>query len=304
MRTTFLLLLAVSALAVSVALIVPRSALESKTPPSLAERLNAGRPWPPRPGVRYPDLILTGPDGACAPMSAFEGRVLVVEPADGGLIVTRYGGRIPVRVEAAGPTPGAVHVIDRAFVLRAAYPTRGPDVDDAVARLLEAPARLTVAEAYAAIPHRRIPFDPGAARMPVGEAVFLARLFALTDQAVAARVQALRDGRRDAAALDLHAVRARRITAELEGLEPPAGLGEVRDLVRDAIRAQGRYFAEWRRAGATFPHRPGARIREHVAVRDSSRMLRRAYGRLVDRYGNGTPNRNAFFDHLCALDFL
>ena len=50
--------------------------------------------------------------------------------------------------------------------------------------------------------------------------------------------------------------------------------------------------------------RPSGKMRSHPAVRSSSRRLHRAYQIITGLYGKKAPNRLAFFDHLCALDFI
>src|SRR5438132_13658187 len=51
---------------------------------------------------------------------------------------------------------------------------------------------LTPDEAYAAIPHRRIAFDPAASTLSKPQAEALKRLFALSDQGVVLRVEGMR----------------------------------------------------------------------------------------------------------------
>jgi len=140
--------------------------------------------------------------------------------------------------------------------------------------LVRSAAAMSVEEAYASIPHRRTVFDRQAATMSAGEADALARLFALVDRAIVARVtKAGHD----------------RVLADLRALEPPARLGRVRSLVTDAVVAERAYLADG----------------DQAAVNTASARLHEAYAELMRLYpGEGPHNRDAFYDYLCALDFL
>ena len=45
--------------------------------------------------------------------------------------------------------------------------------------------------------------------------------------------------------------------------------------------------------------------RDDIAVKDISRKLQRAYALLAQQFpGETLHNKSAFYDHLCALDFI
>ena len=135
-------------------------------------------------------------------------------------------------------------------------------------------AAMSVDEAYASIPHRRTVFDRRAATMSGEEADGLVRLFALVDRAIVARVT--RAGHD-------------RAVADLRGLELPARLRRVQSLVTDAVVAEQAYLAD---GGEAAIHTASARLHE-------------AYAELMRLFpGEAAHNRDAFFDYLCALDFL
>jgi len=136
-----------------------------------------------------------------------------------------------------------------------------------------AAAAMSVDEAYASIPHRRTVFDRRAALMPADEADGLVRLFALVDRAIVARVT--KTGYEP-------------LLAELRALALPARLQPVQRLVGEAVVAERAYLDG-----------------EASAVHTASARLHEAYGQLVRLYPEeGAQNRDAFFDYLCALDFL
>ena len=132
---------------------------------------------------------------------------------------------------------------------------------------------MSVDEAYASIPHRRTVFDRHAALMPADEADGLVRLFALVDRAIVARVT--KTGYEP-------------LLAELRALALPPRLQPVQRLVVEAVVAERAYLDG-----------------EASAVHMASTRLHEAYGQLMRLYPEeGAQNRDAFFDYLCALDFL
>ena len=136
-----------------------------------------------------------------------------------------------------------------------------------------AAAAMSVEEAYSSIPHRRTVFDRRAALMPADEADGLVRLFALVDRAIVARVT--KTGYEP-------------LLAELRALALPARLQPVQRLVGEAVVAERAYLDG-----------------EASAVHTASARLHEAYGQLMRLYPEeGAQNRDAFFDYLCALDFL
>lgn len=87
----------------------------------------------------------------------------------------------------------------------------------------------------------------------------------------------------------------------------PEGLKAMHRSVLDALIDQGAYFEEWQRAVSKrepFKHALGASP-QHPRVISSSQKLHEAYGRLMQVYPQEAERaKQAFFDHLCALDFI
>jgi len=139
--------------------------------------------------------------------------------------------------------------------------------------LARSAAAMSIEDAYAAIPHRRTVFDRGTATMGRDEAAALEQLFGLVDRAIVAKMT--RSGH-DAVLRDLRA------------LDLPARLRRVQSLVIDAVVAERAYLDG-----------------EQAAVHRASALLHQAYAELMQLYpGEATHNRDAFYDYLCALDFL
>ena len=158
---------------------------------------------------------------------------------------------------------------------------------------------MEVASAYSAIPHQRTTFRDYEAVMPPGEAVYLAALFQLTDLAVAERVS-LQNSLWQGRGVDVDAGNHAKILARIRGLDTPAGLLPVESLIHQAIDEQRAYLSRWAEEGDRRFFKPSADL-----VQRSHGKLISAYRLLIQRYGEEPAhNRQSFFDHLCALDFI
>lgn len=158
---------------------------------------------------------------------------------------------------------------------------------------------MSVDEAYARIPHQRTPFSAVTSGATRSQAESLARLFDLSDQAMVLRVRALAAlHARDAALLrDI----LRGYPAAIDGLQQEAASPEVR-------RAQALVLVAVRQHRAFFEAKLASGLRDAAFTPDvhqASSRLREAYSLLMATFPRETArNRQAFFDHLCALDFL
>ena len=160
---------------------------------------------------------------------------------------------------------------------------------------------LTVDEAYQAIPHRRAPYDAQRSTLNATEREFLAKLFSLSDEALVERITmltALREGNR--AQLERYEEHITRILTTLRALPEPASAHGLAATLGQAIEHQ-RAFFHAAFAAAT----KDVQIASDPHVLTASNELRRLYTDLMTRYNGEHPqNRDAFYQHLCALDFL
>ncbi len=160
---------------------------------------------------------------------------------------------------------------------------------------------LTVDEAYQAIPHKRAPYDVQRSTLSATEGEFLAKLFALSDEALVERVTtlaALREGNR--AQLERYEERIARILTTLRAMPEPASAHGLAATLGQAIEMQRTFFR-----GAFSAATKDIQLASDTHVRTASNELRRLYTDLMTRYSGEHPhNRDAFFQHLCALDFL
>lgn len=162
---------------------------------------------------------------------------------------------------------------------------------------------LTPDEAYAAIPHRRIAFDALASSLPKAQSQSLERLFAVTDQGVVLRVESMR-AHRSANASQIKRLLAEydRLMASLAALEVSAEVKPARELVLQALADQRRFLASKPGGSLSFARTD---LSSTPDVRQASRKLHGAYDVLMRAFpGEPARNKDSFFDHLCALDYL
>jgi hypothetical protein len=150
---------------------------------------------------------------------------------------------------------------------------------------------LTVEEAYRQIPHQRTVFDPAQAQMDTATRGYLRSAFELIDQGVVCRVEGIKSKTSNEEACYSG------VLAPLASLKPPAVLVRFHGLVVEAVRTQRRAFAERAKSESL--------ILPITHLRDSSQKLHEAYAELMKVFPKEAQhNKQAFFDHLCALDFL
>jgi len=158
---------------------------------------------------------------------------------------------------------------------------------------------MNVEAAYRAIPHDRTVFLLNQARMPRDEARYLVALFTLTDIAVAERVY-LQNLLRRGHAVDIAASNYAEILDGLRALPTPSGLLPVENMIHQAIEEQRDYLQQWTQSG-----NPGFFDSRAGLVQKSHGKLIAAYAALERRYGEESRhNTRAFYDYLCALDFI
>ncbi len=150
---------------------------------------------------------------------------------------------------------------------------------------------VSVEEAYRAIPHRQTMFQPAAAQMPAAERAYLTALFQAVDQAIVAKV----NSRRGFTVQHSYAP-VKQVWAALR--PPTAELQAAQDRVKAAIVDQIAFLVELERKQTGWDM-------NHAKVRSASGKLQAAYADLMRLYpGEAATNKQAFFDYLCALDFI
>jgi len=173
-----------------------------------------------------------------------------------------------------------------------------------IAAALALPAgAMTADEAYSAIPHRRTPYEAPKSTVPPEKAQELGRLFMLTDEGVILRVQGMRAQReRNTAEVRSVLERYDALIAKLAAEKFGAEVAPARDLIVDGVRMHRKYLASRPAGGMSF-------VRNELTaapdVTQASRKLIGAYQLLMAKFPKeAAHNKTAFYDHLCALDYL
>lgn len=152
---------------------------------------------------------------------------------------------------------------------------------------------LTVEQAYSAIPHQQTRFDVASSPVDNEEKQFLDLFFGLTDLALVERITLLKLDSQNQPVEDNYDDILRRLTE----LQVPERIVHAHQLVIEAVREQKTYLELWRSGKAGF------NINDPL-VESSHGKLTQAYGELMRAYPQeNAHNKQAFFDHLCALDF-
>jgi hypothetical protein len=161
---------------------------------------------------------------------------------------------------------------------------------------------MTVEEAYKAIPHQRTVFNPSNTTLPKEEAVYLQNFFSLVDQGILEKMETL-------AYLNQHGKIGKMpgtvsgALSRLDVLSAPKKLAQVHLWVQEAIREQKAYLEILHLSIKNG--QPHSFDSGHALVRSSSQKLHAAYNGLMSLYVNeNSHNKQAFFNYLCALDFI
>ena len=170
---------------------------------------------------------------------------------------------------------------------------------------------LSIEEAYRAIPHKQTTFDSASAQMTHDEANYLHEFFSLVDLSMVERVQTLAwfhsNGDRGRP-FGHYRTQISDLLSRMRILKVPNTLKPVHKLVTEAIREQNGYFENWQHSmdrSEAFKYPLGARGPLHKNVTSSHNKLIQAYQILMKLYPEEIKhNQKAFFDHLCALDFI
>lgn len=167
---------------------------------------------------------------------------------------------------------------------------------------------LSVDEAYKAIPHRQTTFDRSTSKVSARDSIYLRKMFAITDQAMAARVEQFSTlyyfkGHGDTG-ISLYNETIDKLIQQLEALNPPI-LKKHHQLILESIQEQQRFLNEWANASDSKKESIKNTLTRHPLVQSSHHKLFAAYNELMGLFSQENKhNKQAFFDHLCALDFL
>jgi len=165
------------------------------------------------------------------------------------------------------------------------------------------PTSADVAAAYAAIPHQRTQFDRSSSTVSANQRADLARLFAYTDRGIVLRVRGMQaHGERSAAGLKSVVAGYEDLIADLRKEKFSAEIAPAQTLVLEALRLHQRHLQSRPEGGLVFVQQQISIVPE---VKEAHGKLLQAYNVLMRAFPCETQrNKTAFYDHLCALDFL
>lgn len=168
---------------------------------------------------------------------------------------------------------------------------------------------MSISQAYRALPHQRTQFNASHAKMSAQESKYLDHLFFVTDLAFRERMVMLRAfrGGKDHRYIETYNKEIGNLLGSFEFIEPPTRvLGQVEKLVIESVNEQRKFFNIWHKARGTIQYKQLQKsMASHRYVQSSHQKLIQAYSVLKQNYPQEIPhNQQAFYDHLCALDFL
>lgn len=166
-----------------------------------------------------------------------------------------------------------------------------------------------VADAYRSIPHNQTTYSSGLSSLLSANAKMIEQILNLSDLALVERVQAadwLISGGRRGRNFTTYEKNIKSIIARLEAAESAGELEAPKRLILEAIGLQRDFLVEqYNAAYSSKSYRWPAGFRDDPRVQSAHQKLLEAYNLLNKAYpGEVEHNRKAFFDHLCALDYL
>lgn len=179
-------------------------------------------------------------------------------------------------VEKQNPNKPVVNVVETNFTF----------TDDDLQALPKAEEN-AIAYAYKAIPHRRTIYERAESPLDKNVSRYLEAVFSLTDRALVLRMNLL--GGSDS----VNAYQP--ILADLQKIKVPKEAREVHELIILAVMEQQKVF---------ISQEAGDMQHKKAFTNSSHGKLGKSYSMLMKTFPESQHNQQAFFDYLCALDFM
>jgi hypothetical protein len=158
---------------------------------------------------------------------------------------------------------------------------------------------MSVAQAYRAIPHNQVTYRSSESVLKRTEAEYFEQTFSLIDLAVVERISLLQNIQRKANE-PIRMANYEQILKRLMMISVPPGLEYFHQQVVVAIMEEKHYYQ-----GLGEQPSLSAVNQWHPLIRRPHRRLVASYKFLASRYPQESRyNQQAFFEHLCALDFI
>ena len=154
---------------------------------------------------------------------------------------------------------------------------------------------LEIDRAYQLIPHQQTTFLAGQSKIPRDEVKAVNRLLSLAELAMVERVNALQKGPK----ASQYFSRIDRVLQNIQSMEVTPGLQKIRQHIQTSIQQHSAYFELYEQTDKQ------SKAKQKQLVQSSHQHLITAYNLLMTAYPQETKhNKQAFFDYLCALDFI
>jgi hypothetical protein len=158
---------------------------------------------------------------------------------------------------------------------------------------------MSVAQAYRAIPHNQVTYRSSESALKRAEAEYLEQAFSLVDLAVVERMSLLRTIQRNANR-PLRLGNYEQILKRFLTLAVPPGLEYFHDQVVASIAEEKNYYEGLQEQPSVTAVNLG-----HPLIQGPHRRLVASYQFLVSQFPQESQsNLQAFYEHLCALDFI
>lgn len=158
---------------------------------------------------------------------------------------------------------------------------------------------MSVAQAYRAIPHNQVTYRSSESALKRAEAEYLEQAFSLVDLAVVERIALLRNIQ-SKAPKPIRLENYDQILKRFMTISVPSGLEYFHHHVVAAIMEE-KHFYQGLQDQPSF----SAVSQWHPLIRRPHRRLVASYQFLVSQYPQESrSNQQAFYEHLCALDFI
>jgi hypothetical protein len=166
---------------------------------------------------------------------------------------------------------------------------------------------ISIQKAYDLVPHRRAPFSSEKSNISSDNKFFLDKVFKLSDQALVLKMSylsSLQKGQLPACSMDCYT----KVLTALESLLKQNPSERSAKMIYEAIVDQEKFFnnqMEKLKKDPSFRLDVKNELSQNPLIQSSSAKLREAYSLLMSTYSNeNAGNKDAFFQYLCALDFL
>ena len=192
------------------------------------------------------------------------------------------------------------------FMLSLSHTAHSADVQTIINEL-KAGMPNTISQSYKAIPHGQTTFSSTQSPSSGAEKIYFDHFFTLTDLMMSARVSALTNLYHGRGGITVSRYNAAYNLAMngFSQLKVPSNASKAQELILTAIKEHRAFLNKWNSAKGGAKDKIKNSYRNDPLVRSSSRKLIQAYGVLMSRYSSETGhNKKAFYDHLCALDFI